>query len=180
MQRTSRTGVCVRECGGKVPKSRDGIGIASEELVKRLSQSSTPSVAVDTPRAGTLCASRAERHRLFGRRAARPVTIHDARRSRGRRVGACSRILRRDDWCTALDRVRGRWRAAESQIDHGFEIALLNRRRQLASDCNQTIVNHIKRARIERAALGGSRRRILVLSFGIFYFWRRRYRLAAK
>jgi hypothetical protein len=40
----------VRERGGNVPKSRDGIGIASEELVKLLSQSSAPCVAVDMPR----------------------------------------------------------------------------------------------------------------------------------
>ena len=52
---------CARR-GGNVPKSRDGFRIASEELLKPLSQSSAPCAAVDMRRP-MFCVSRAE-HRI--------------------------------------------------------------------------------------------------------------------
>jgi hypothetical protein len=164
--------VCVRECGGNVPKTRDGIGIASEELVNLLSQSSAPCVAVGAPRAARFAsvAPNTAAHSIKQRRA--PVSLATP--------GRVFENWSERRWCAALDRVHRRWRAAESQINQGFKIAVLNRRKQRACDYHRTILNHIRRCADRKAPLARSRRRSFVLSSGTFCFRRPRSRLAVQ
>jgi hypothetical protein len=117
-----------------VPKSRDGVSIVSEELVRVLRTSAT----VDALRAGSLCPGLAC-HRPFGRAVARPA-IDGARPFRADAFPP-TQIRRTDDWRAGADFVHASVHATEFQIDHGFKIGFPDWSRELACECYRTIVN---------------------------------------
>ena len=162
--------MCVRECTRNALRSHDGIGIASEELVKLLSQSAAPCLAADTPRAARFAsgalntaAYSVRQRRVRWRFVTRARLVGEAWPRVRELVGETIGALRSTATVTAgAPQKTGLITGSRSSPAIGADNS-----RAIATERSW---NHIKRWADMTRAIGRSRRRTLVLSSGNFAF----------